>query len=120
MKGRFATAEGELQALAERPRAQGPARLEAIDPSRPAATPLVFLSSDTFIQGFERADYLIDGILQRGVIYSNTGQTGAGKTAIALRIALSVGGGRDLGEREVAQGRVLFCARKIPTTSACG
>jgi hypothetical protein len=67
-------------------------------------------SSAQFVQGFVPPDYLIDGILQRRRFYSFTGKTGSGKTAIALLLAAHVPLGRPIGNREVAQGRVLYLA----------
>src|SRR6187551_3029128 len=72
--------------------------------------PRLILSSGEFVQGFVPPDYLIDGLLQRRFCYSNTGQTGGGKTALALLIAAHVALGRPLGRRQVEQGRVLFFA----------
>ena len=72
------------------------------------------LTSGQFVEGFVPPDYLIDGLLQRRFCYSNTGQTGGGKTALALLIAAHVALGRPLGGREVEQGRVLFFAGENP------
>jgi hypothetical protein len=47
-------------------------------------------SSKDFITNFVPPDYLIDGLLQQEFLYSNTGATGAGKTAVTLRLAASV------------------------------
>src|SRR5262249_42513371 len=52
----------------------------------------------------------IDGVLQRGFVYSFTGKTGSGKTAIALLIAASVAPGRPIGAYNVEQGRALYFA----------
>jgi hypothetical protein len=75
--------------------------------------PLIVSSAD-FLKGFVPPNYLIDGLLQRGFIYSLTGDTGHGKTAIALLIAAHVALGTALGEHEVEQGRVLFLAGENP------
>ena len=72
------------------------------------------LTSGQFVEGFVPPDYLIDGLLQRRFCYSNTGQTGGGKTAVALLISAHVALGRPLGGREVEQGRVLFFAGENP------
>ena len=55
------------------------------DPKRapPGAGP-PFLPKAEFLAGFVPPDYLVDGVLQRGYVYSLTGQTGHAKTAIAL------------------------------------
>ena len=71
-------------------------------------------SSAEFVADFVPPDYLIDGLLQRRFVYSMTGPTGSGKTAIALLIALCVALGLDLAEREVVKGRVLFFAGENP------
>ena len=52
-------------------------------PPPPPQTKLI-VSSKQFIANFVPPDYLIEGLLQRRFIYSFTGLTGAGKTAIGL------------------------------------
>jgi hypothetical protein len=71
-------------------------------------------TSAEFVAGFVPPDYLIDGLLQRRYVYSFTGPTGSGKTAIALRIAVHVAHGKALAGREVEKGRVLFFAGENP------
>jgi hypothetical protein len=71
-------------------------------------------SSAEFVAGFIPPDYLIDGLLQRCYVYSFTGPTNSGKTAIALLIALCVALGLDLAGRAVEKGRVLFFAGENP------
>jgi RecA-family ATPase len=71
-------------------------------------------SSATFVATFTPPDYLIDGILQRRFIYSLTGQTGAGKTALMLLLAASVALGRPIGDRNVEKGRALYLAGENP------
>lgn len=71
-------------------------------------------SSAEFIRDFIPPDYLIDGILQKRFLYSNTGKTGSGKTAIVLFIAACVALGRKIGDIEVEQGRVLYFAGENP------
>jgi hypothetical protein len=78
-----------------------------------AHAPLI-QSSAQFIGGFIPPDYLVDGILQRRFIYSLTGRTGSGKTALVLLIAASVSLGRPIGAREVQKGRVLYFAGENP------
>ena len=67
----------------------------------------VLLSSSAFVGGFIPPDFLLDGVLQRGFIYSLTGPTGSGKTAVALLIAAKTALGQSIAGREVAQGRVV-------------
>jgi hypothetical protein len=75
---------------------------------------IIIQSSADFIKDFVPPDYLIDGIIQRRFLYSLTGRTGSGKTAIALFIAAHVGMGKPIGRCEVAQGRVLYFAGENP------
>ena len=70
----------------------------------------IVLSDAEFVAGFEAPEYVLDGVLQRRWCYALTAQTGAGKTAIALRLAAHVGLGRPLAGRDVAQGAVLYFA----------
>ncbi len=76
------------------------------------------LTKGQFLRGFVPPDYLIDGVIQRRYIYSFTGQTGDGKTAIALHIAQQVGkansSGAMLGSHRVEPGRVLYFAGENP------
>lgn len=74
----------------------------------------LIISSEAFTQDFTPPDYLIDGLTQRRFIYSLTGNTGAGKTAVALRLAAHVALGTSFGDYEVEQGRVLYFAGENP------
>jgi AAA domain len=71
-------------------------------------------SSKQFVVGFTPPDYLVDGMLQEGFLYSLTGATGAGKTAIALRLAASVALGAVFAGRETKRRRVLYLAAENP------
>jgi AAA domain-containing protein len=77
-------------------------------------SPPLIQSSAQFTNGFIPPDYLVDGILQRRFIYSLTGRTGSGKSAIALLITASVALGRPIGSRDVQKGRVLYFAGENP------
>jgi AAA domain len=72
-------------------------------------------SSAEFVADFTPPDYVLDGVLQRRFCYSFTGKTGAGKTAILLRLSAHVALGQLLGDREVEQGRVSYFAGENPT-----
>ncbi|HEX3652350.1 MAG TPA: AAA family ATPase [Rhizomicrobium sp.] len=86
------------------------ARIEAFQRSPSIAGDLAIIQSGAFVEGFVPPDYLLDGILQRGFIYSFTGQTGSGKTAISLRIMAHAALGKPLAGRDVQQCRVLMLA----------
>jgi hypothetical protein len=71
-------------------------------------------TSAKFVEDFIPPDYLLDGIIQRRFIYSFTGKTGSGKTAIMLLVAASVALGRPIGGHDVPQGKVLYFAGENP------
>jgi hypothetical protein len=71
-------------------------------------------SSAEFVTNFKPPDYLIDGFLQRRYVYSMTGQTGAGKTTVALLIAAHVALGRTLDGKDIEKGKVLIFAGENP------
>jgi hypothetical protein len=75
--------------------------------------PLV-VSAGEFIRGFSPPEYLIDGIMQRGYLYSLTARTGAGKTAIAMYLAQCTARGKPVARKEVMPGSVLFLAGENP------
>lgn len=84
----------------------------ATAPPRPA--PRIQSLAD-FVRGFVPPDYLVHGILHRGFLYSLTGRTGSGKTAVMLRLSAMVAGlGKSLGDTEIEQGRVLYFAGENP------
>ena len=71
-------------------------------------------SSGEFVKDFTPPDYLIDGLLQRRYLYSLTGMTGAGKTCVAMLLAMHVANGAPLDGREIEKARVLFFAGENP------
>jgi hypothetical protein len=78
--------------------------------------PKIVLTLPEFLAGFIRPDYLVDGLMQRHFFYSLTGNTGDGKTAIALLLAAYVAmGGQRLGTHEVEHGRVVYIAKENAT-----
>ncbi len=76
--------------------------------------PALIKSSAEFVKGFIPPDYLIKGILQLRFLYSFTGKTGSGKTAVVLFIAAMVALGRNIGAIKVKRGRVLYFAGENP------
>jgi hypothetical protein len=75
--------------------------------------PLIVSSRD-FVAGYVAPQYLIEGILQQRRIYSLTGKTGDGKTAVQLYLAYLLATGSALGKREVEPSRVLYLAGENP------
>jgi hypothetical protein len=80
----------------------------------PERTGPLIRSSRDFIANFIPPDYLVDGLLQQEFLYSNTGATGAGKTAVTLRLAASVALGIPFASREAKKSAVLYLAAENP------
>lgn len=89
-------------------------RLRFTEPANDNNSSPKLVSSADFVQGFQPPDYHVEGIIQRGFVYSMTASTGTGKTAVALLLALLSEQGQNLAGREVAQGRVVYFAGENP------
>ncbi len=100
--------ERQLRIVAER---QPPAR--ALDPKTGEALPLV-LSSSQFVAGFTPPEFLIDGIMQRGYLYSLTARTGHGKTAVSMYLSQCIARGLKMHGKVVKKGTVLILAGENP------
>jgi len=57
----------------------------------PPANITLLTPQTRFLDGFVPPEYIVDGVLQRRFLYSLTGVTGGGKTAIALALARAIG-----------------------------
>lgn len=90
---------------------EGKSKMTRAQQSKPK---LRIVSSKQFVADFEPPDYLIDGVVQRGFIYSMTARTGDGKTAVALSIAAAIGTGSPLGDLKMDRGRVVYFAGENP------
>jgi hypothetical protein len=66
------------------------------------------------LENFKLPEYLWDGILIKRFCYSLTAQTGAGKTAVAIRIAFNTARGEKLSGRDVERGTVVYLAGENP------
>ncbi|UYQ70662.1 AAA family ATPase [Pelagibacterium flavum] len=84
-----------------------------MQPAKPKGYPGI-VSSGAFTSGFTPPDYQIDGIAQKGFIYSVTAASGTGKTAVLLLVSALTALGESLGEREVRKGRVVYFAGENP------
>jgi hypothetical protein len=60
------------------------------------------------------ADWIVQGLLQQGMVYAITAQTNHGKTAVTLDMALAVASGGKFANRSVKQGRVLILCGENP------
>lgn len=84
-----------------------------IDPATGEPLPLL-LNAAQFVAGFTPPEYLVDGIMQRGYLYSLTARTGHGKTAVSMYLAQCVARGQPFHHAEVKQGTVLLLAGENP------
>lgn len=67
-----------------------------------------------FTADFVAPEYIIDGIVQRGRIYTLTAPTGSGKTAAMLYASVAISTGMQFCCNEVERGDVLFMAGENP------
>lgn len=74
----------------------------------------MIISAAEFVAGFKPPEYLIDGMIQKGYLYSLTAKTGHGKTAVTMAMAQAVARGVKIRDREVTQGSVLILAGENP------
>lgn len=70
--------------------------------------------ADAFTAGFVAPEYIIDGVVQRGRLYTLTAPTGSGKTAVMLYASVAISTGMKFGSKEVEKGDVLFLAGENP------
>ena len=67
-----------------------------------------------FTADFVAPEYIVDGVIRRGMLYTLTAPTGSGKTAVMLYAATSIAQGHQFFDREVERGDVLFMAGENP------
>ena len=80
---------------------------------RKAEEPVI--SAQDFIKDLKSPPYLIQNLFRKGWLYSITGLTGSGKTAVALLFAVHVAMGKPIGDLKVKEGPVLYIAGENPT-----
>jgi len=71
-------------------------------------------SAEEFTRDFVAPEYLIDGVIQRGRLYTLTAPTGSGKTAVMLYISTAMSRGENVCERETEAGDVIYMAGENP------
>jgi hypothetical protein len=71
-------------------------------------------STADFIAGFVSPEWLIEGVLQRGRLYTLTAPTGHGKTAAGLLMSTCISTGAPFCALETEPGDVLFLAGENP------
>ena len=80
----------------------------------PDGTPWRMQSAADFTADFVAPEYIVDGVVQRGRLYTLTAPTGSGKTAVMLYGAVAVAQGSTFYDREVERGDVIFMAGENP------
>lgn len=71
-------------------------------------------SAADFTADFIAPEYLIEGVVQRGRLYTLTAPTGSGKTAVMLYIGTAMSRGESVCERETEPGDVIYMAGENP------
>jgi RecA-family ATPase len=84
-----------------------------VDPATGQPVPLILTSAE-FLAGYSPPAYLIDGMIQRGYLYSLTARTGHGKPAVALYMAQAIARGVPMHGCKVLPGTVLILAGENP------
>lgn len=74
----------------------------------------LLISAAEMVRCHQPPDYLVNRVLQRRFLYSLTGRTGTGKTAVLLTIALAVALGDSVGPYQCRRGTVLYLAGENP------
>lgn len=85
----------------------------ANDPA-PTVAPWRLQTAAEFTADFVAPEYIIDGVVQRGRLYTLTAPTGSGKTAVMLYAATSIAEGTMFYDRDVECGDVIFMAGENP------
>jgi hypothetical protein len=70
------------------------------------------LTMKEFLARYEAPVYLVDELMQQGFFYSLTGNTGSGKSAIALLLCFCIVLGAPFGPHKVKKGRVVYIAKE--------
>lgn len=68
----------------------------------------------TFLRERSVIEYVVDDVLVRGFLYAMTGATGAGKTAVAVPLTLTISDGRRFGKHETQKGSAIYIAGENP------
>ncbi len=77
--------------------------------------PLGAIDIKTFVGEYQVLDYIVDGILEEGRLYSLTAPSGTGKTAVAIHLAEAIALGRPFGSHACKRSGVLFLAGENPS-----
>jgi len=107
----------EVQAAIEGARRKGwtpEPQPQPIEPTPQVIADFKIDSSADFLADLQPLEYLVDGILPSGVVYSLTGFAGHGKTTLALQFALSIAQGETFSDRDTSKGAVLVLAGENP------
>jgi hypothetical protein len=98
-----------LEELLSRPFEQEQPKAEQAEAPRPTG-PVIIQTTAQFVEEWAPKPFVLKPIVEQGRLYTATGPTGTGKTAIALLIALHIARGVELAGRRVKQCDVLFLA----------
>lgn len=80
----------------------------------PSVSPWSLQTAADFTAEFVSPEYIIDGIIRRGCLYTMTAPTGSGKTAVMLYASAAISMGMNFGDAGVEHGDVIFLAGENP------
>jgi hypothetical protein len=75
--------------------------------------PLMFDAAE-WLEKSTPQEWIVDGLIQRGMLYALTAVTNHGKTAVSLTLALSVASGKAFAGRTTLPGKVLILCGENP------
>lgn len=81
---------------------------------KPASRFRGIVTETAFMRLMKPPNYLIDDILQSGMVYGLCGHTGSGKTLAALYMSACIATGQMFAGKQTQQGNVLFLAGENP------
>ena len=79
-----------------------------------ASPPPALVTAKAFVSGYKAPEYLVDGVIQRGRLYSETALTGHGKTSVSLAINAHLNTGLSLAGRRVERSKTVYFAAENP------
>lgn len=113
-----ALAEAQRKALAtlsNRPVASSAAPAQGASvPAEARRDKPLLIDAGEWLAVADKQEWVVDGVVQRGSLYSVTAATNHGKTAITLVAALCVAAGRRFAGREISPGGVLILCGEDP------
>ena len=86
----------------------------AQEQKRPRGPDTLLVDAAEWLAKSKPMEWVVDGLIQRGMLYAMTAVTNHGKTAIGLVLAMAVASGKAFAGRDVMPGKVLILCGENP------